>query len=331
MINKNNTINTNLFTIGNIIVLIEITIEIILNMVVGVMFSMQLEQLLLIKKSSESESLNKHKSLTTKNTHGTTPTIHPTTYPITSIISTDASSTTYNNSISSFPTTTNNYSPSPTASTSLFTPTIPSYIPSQIYKPSNTLIIMDFDDTIFPTTALHKFVNANAYMDKTLTLKMEHLGFKILKIIKQLGNTYGYNNIKICSNGTYAWIESALNYASKYCSSWKMLNNIFGVIIGIISAVDYCGHLFPNNYNLWKQETFRNFYKHKIKCGIKYINIVSIGDQWTDHNSVIKALKIEKLQHMVQTHSIKLKPFPKINDMINEWCYIKVGFNVYIN
>eukprot|EP01084_Bolivina_argentea_P302799 522704_1 len=41
------------------------------------------------------------------------------------------------------------------------TTTITSYIPSKINKPTGDLIILDFDDTIFPTSVLSTYVHNN--------------------------------------------------------------------------------------------------------------------------------------------------------------------------
>eukprot|EP01084_Bolivina_argentea_P164696 286304_1 len=43
--------------------------------------------------------------------------------------------------------------------------TITPYIPSQMNKPTGHLIILDFDDTIFPTSVLSTYVHNNKYMD----------------------------------------------------------------------------------------------------------------------------------------------------------------------
>lgn len=146
---------------------------------------------------------------------------------------------------------------------------------NNIYR---TLIIFDWDDTLFPTTWL---------VQKNIDLVDKDMQNKYIVMFSRLDNLLhriliSFSNrgqIVIVTNASIKWIDVALD----------MLPNTKQIIknkIPVISARDHYQNKYPNKMDIWKQLMFQNitvnyFKSHKLQ------NIISIGDAEYEFNALI--------------------------------------------
>eukprot|EP01084_Bolivina_argentea_P177436 306825_1 len=206
----------------------------------------------------------------------------------------------------------------------------PVSVPPLSIQPNNTLIIFDFDDTFFPTHMVKSYIIGQLPLPPNVATTLESLGNKVLNLFNQLGTEYGFNNIKIVSNGSLPWICFALNYAALYSPSYSKIKALlFAEKINCHSAYDGFTNQFPMQPYMWKRQMYRYLFKiHNVKKN--YQNIITIGDQVLDHTAAMTALNdygIDYGRHNCKSHSIKLKENPLYNDMTNQIDYIVFVFN----
>jgi len=125
--------------------------------------------------------------------------------------------------------------------------------------PSNTLIIFDWDDTLFCTSALKIGENNMAVAD--LSALQEHV-LSLLSLAKCLGK------VAIVTSSSRGWVER---------SAKKWLPALLPVLeeIPIIYARERYGSTFPMNSMQWKLQSFRELHE---SLALTLGNIVVIGD-----------------------------------------------------
>mmetsp|Transcript_64725 Transcript_64725/g.141022 ORF Transcript_64725/g.141022 Transcript_64725/m.141022 type:complete len:244 (+) Transcript_64725:41-772(+) len=125
--------------------------------------------------------------------------------------------------------------------------------------PDNTLIIFDWDDTLFCTSALKIGENNMAVAD--LSALQEHV-LSLLSLAKCLGK------VAIVTSSSRGWVER---------SAKKWLPALLPVLeeIPIIYARERYGSTFPMNSMQWKLQSFRELHE---SLALTLGNIVVIGD-----------------------------------------------------
>ena len=139
----------------------------------------------------------------------------------------------------------------------------------QNYK---TLIILDWDDTLFPTSWLSKnninlldIDEQNKYI--VFFSRLDNLLYKLfLNMIK-------YGQIVIITNATQKWIHISSNIIP---NTQKIIQNR----VPIISAKDTYEKKYPMQTSMWKKLSFKNIISDYFKS-YKYQNRGSLGD--ADH------------------------------------------------
>ena len=191
---------------------------------------------------------------------------------------------------------------------------LPKNNPKNIY---NSLIIFDWDDTLFPTS----FLASNGYLydgfsftekDEKIQKKIEKLEKSVIDLIN-LSLTKG--EVYIITNAAIGWVEcSSKNY---YPNFYKMLNKI-----KIISARGEFENIFPNNVQEWKMKSFsnlKNYFNNKLVT-----NIICLGDSMLE----IEAGKI--LANCFQEafiKTVKFKENPKPDELNKQLILVKNQFN----
>jgi len=132
-------------------------------------------------------------------------------------------------------------------------------LPSVLPNSSNTLIIFDWDDTLFCTSALKIGENNMAVAD--LSALQEHV-LSLLSLAKCLGK------VAIVTSSSRGWVER---------SAKKWLPALLPVLeeIPIIYARERYGSTFPMNSMQWKLQSFRELHE---SLALTLGNIVVIGD-----------------------------------------------------
>jgi len=193
------------------------------------------------------------------------------------------------------------------------------------------LILLDWDDTLFPTSMINDILHSRDQNDLALVRDdqiecLQELGRLTLSVLTELIARYGADAIHIVTNSLDGWIKVSLNYAS-------CIAKIYGEIEALLlrhritmqSAQSlYAKRVAQSTPTQWKQFCFDAIFAASQK---QYSHVLSIGDQWTDHYAVKQSValladEVDKPTH----HVIKLKMAPTVNDMINEVLYIKACF-----
>eukprot|EP01084_Bolivina_argentea_P080970 146647_1 len=195
---------------------------------------------------------------------------------------------------------------------------------------TNTLVILDFDNTLFPSEEIRP-IFLNKSIPKPMVIALDNLGLKVFDTLTQLGHKFGYDNIKIISNGSSMWISHALQYVASFSNAWIKVTNLISKHIVTYSAHDMYAKRCPLNHelwSLWKCCTYRDIIT-VLNTNNKYKNIISIGDQWLDHTAVDVALKniYINVENTIASHSFKLKANPSFDDMIEEMDWIDAAIS----
>ena len=172
----------------------------------------------------------------------------------------------------------------------------------------STLTVIDFDDTLFPTTWAHDLdINLNN-CDSIVKDILSTLDNKICEMIIHL---HEHGDIIIISNGSKSWIQKCINNLPQTSCLVEIK------VIKIISARD----LFEDRYksHLWKDLAFKcyiskHFHKKNIKCQIVK-RILSLGDSKYEHDALTSLDEFLGLENYVLT-SIIFKKKPELNDIL---------------
>lgn len=136
---------------------------------------------------------------------------------------------------------------------------------------SNNLVILDWDNTLFPTT----WINENNIDLNNLDIKKKYF-FKLDNLISiLLLEIIKYSNIMIITNALPEWIDICTNKVLPKTKKIIKQNNI-----KIISARKNYKKI-SNNINDWKKFAFIDEINFEIN------NIISIGDDLYEYNALI--------------------------------------------
>ena len=189
----------------------------------------------------------------------------------------------------------------------------------------NSIIIFDWDDTLFCTSYLeNKYnisINENIKIsenEKLNLLKLEEKVFKILHLAINSGDTY------IVTNSCEGWVNYVTNIF--YPLVYKFLIN--SNKIKIISARKLYENEYPNNQSIWKLATFINISKLYNKNVLT--NIMCFGDSNLEieainrisplfKESYIKAIMFMQNPNILQLNKqlkLCLNEFTKIHSLV---------------
>ena len=186
-----------------------------------------------------------------------------------------------------------------------------------------TLIIFDWDDTLFPT--FWTIQNNINLIDKKVQNQYIVFFAKLDTILYQiLTKLLNYGNVAIVTNAGSKWIMVS---SCMLPNTQKILRDK----ILILSARDAYQNKYPDQMHLWKKKVFRNIVAEHFKDH-NLQNIISIGDaeyEFTaltdlyNHNSVIK-------KRLLKT--IRFKKEPSFDDLMDQLevfneCAIKIVLN----
>ena len=138
------------------------------------------------------------------------------------------------------------------------------------------IFILDFDDTLYPTSWIHENTIKQYENYKLYFLELDNSILNLLKKINVIGYVY------IVTNATYRWINISLQnlpYTKKFIDE----NNI-----EIISARQQFENTNITN-NEWKKYVFKNIVDSKqlYMKNNEYLNIISFGDANYEYYALI--------------------------------------------
>jgi hypothetical protein len=177
--------------------------------------------------------------------------------------------------------------------------------PQHQSKSHQTLVIFDWDDTLFPTT----FLTYVGFEKVQTEAKIQNLLNKIDKLVsKLLLKAIKFGKTCIVTNASHNWVET---------SSQNYLPMTYEVLrrndISVISARAKYEKQFPNEPKRWKQEAFVELRANLN--GEMLANIICIGDS---------TLELEAAQHFCSALSqailktIKFKQAPRIEELLKQ-------------
>lgn len=171
-------------------------------------------------------------------------------------------------------------------------------------RKDNTLTILDWDDTLFPSTWINNISNGN------INLKDEGVRNKYKRILENYDKIL-YNFLKklndiskiiIITNALPVWVEI----------SSSILPNTLEIIknVKVISAKQDFKNL-SNSMDEWKKFAFkRELLIYSNESDIN--NLISIGDAEYEYNALLEIIKDHKSDNKKLFKAIKLLRYPEL-------------------
>ena len=165
-----------------------------------------------------------------------------------------------------------------------------------------TLIILDWDDTLFPTTWIttNNINIKNGITDKNIINYFNLVDKELYKLLTKL---MSYGTVIIITNAMINWINISVTLL-KHTNSLLRLNKSSRAPILVISAREAYGS--EPDANQWKKKTFidiiHRYYNNKN-------NIISIGDAEYEYIALIN-LHVKTLHNYRLLKSVKFIRYP---------------------
>merc|ERR1719361_3145329 len=203
-----------------------------------------------------------------------------------------------------------------------------------------TIVIFDWDDTLFPTTSVV------CKQEKHITVgDLQSLGHSIYKLLGKYIETFGANNVFIVTNGSSNWVLESLKEMSRvYQVSFQgiddeqerrkdywaaIYNSLVSLKLRIVSAKALYSQDHPQQPTLWKTLVFKSIVKEHFNLYSGSDNniycIISIGDSENEFiasfgaKQMISTMnRLNRNNNIARLHRIKLKEEPTIQEMVNQ-------------
>lgn len=180
-----------------------------------------------------------------------------------------------------------------------------------------TLIIFDWDDTLFPTSWIVQ--NNINLTDKNIQNKYIILFTRLDTLLHQLLTTaMKHGKVIIVTNAVKKWIEISLN----------MLPNTKKLIqsnIEIISARDIYQEKYPDQLSLWKKLVFYNYVLNHFKAH-PLQNIISIGDAEHEFNALVDLYNAHSVVKKRILKTVRLIKDPNFETLLDQLNVLKNNF-----
>ena len=194
---------------------------------------------------------------------------------------------------------------------------------------SRTLLIFDFDDTLFCTKYFDTF--SLSYQDifsckvsleeinPCLVRELRQLESTIIEVFSNLEKNY---DILIISNADMKWINNCLTHFLEEFKEYINENNI-----KIYSAKSMFGKILKNK-NEWKIKCFKkvinDMYQSDLNC--PDLNVISIGDSAEEKKAVFSLTKHNKFIK-INPKFIRMISFPSAATIILQLKYLNNNLN----
>lgn len=157
---------------------------------------------------------------------------------------------------------------------------------------NNSIIFIDWDDTLFPTSWVNKNnIDLKNIDDYSIFIKLDQY---INSLLKKIMNKC---EIIIVTNALKRWILSCLNLLPQtkllICSHNFKSNNSCKNKINVISARENYQHKYTSPID-WKIHTFKNIINKYKKKKYNFNNIISIGDSIAEYIALIKLYNVKE-------------------------------------
>ena len=196
------------------------------------------------------------------------------------------------------------------------------------------LVIFDWDDTVFPTTALFK------NRDKVNIRQLTEFGKSAHDLICRYIDTFSAENVYIVTNGSSKWLKQSLGIiiereraSSKTDLYWSRIKEILSTTLrGQVISTSLYGETYPNQPVLWKTLVFNQIaVKHFDGSVQRECTIISIGDSSVEFKASLETkeyLQSDCEHQMVNLIRVSLAKKPSRALMMNQFdalCRISNG------
>jgi len=192
-----------------------------------------------------------------------------------------------------------------------------------------SLVILDWDDTLMPTSFMVQFVQieldantqavSRCLLDPALLnpsilsrfiADLEIAGAAALKLLQTTLFQFGGSAVKIVTNCRAGWVVQSLSLASSLCTT----SGVFGKIEALLAA-HQTEIIYARNYRIkqasWKTHVFDELIMGRLQAYTptstqRCLNVVTVGDQWTDHASVRQTTAWRMFEARLSHHQVKL-------------------------
>jgi len=121
------------------------------------------------------------------------------------------------------------------------------------------LVIFDWDDTIFPTTAMYR------NREKVSGAELERFGKRAFELLVKYIEAFSAENIFLVTNGNAQWVEESLDFLSSQQLAlsgydyWALIRQLLASHLRghVISARSLFERAFPKQTMLWKKYVFQ--------------------------------------------------------------------------
>lgn len=185
--------------------------------------------------------------------------------------------------------------------------------PHKRHRPHQTLLIFDWDDTLFPTSFICSMDPSKLQNDSHIRAslhKLDKLVSRLLQKSLRVGIAF------IVTNAMKEWVE---NSSKTYLPITHELINTNRILV--ISAREDYESLYPKDQRQWKFESFLDL-KEILQPSVP-TNIICVGDSDIEHEA---ALNICKNLDQAIVKTIKLKQQPRIEELAKQHAAILEKF-----
>ena len=169
----------------------------------------------------------------------------------------------------------------------------------------STLIIYDWDDTLFPTTEITQHKNNES--KRNLNELDNH-------IVKLLSKSLHLGYPIIITNATRSWVKDSANKYYPKTYSYMIKNNI-----PVISAREFANSNNVDDHMQWKNITFKYFLSILMNKNKNIKTILSIGDALYEKIALEQFGKIiNKNEHKSYIKTVKYISRPTILNLLKE-------------
>jgi len=186
------------------------------------------------------------------------------------------------------------------------------------------LVLLDWDDTLMPSTYLIEHIDhvvdpeTNRMVQfavkdgskmKDIQRNLRATGTAALALLKKLHSILEGDDIKIVTNGVAGWLWNSLRIAGTLCPIYR---DVEAFLLRERTEIIFARNQSPSlDHNYWKLMSFnqilwRHFGLSPAVGPLPPLNVVTIGDQWTDHCSIEQSLTFQSHRSAISHHQIKL-------------------------
>lgn len=194
------------------------------------------------------------------------------------------------------------------------------------------LVFIDWDDTLMPSSWLTQHmefeIDAKTKQLRSFALRarsevaraqfvrdLDKAGHACLALLRAIFAKFGRRNVYVVTNGQFMWVWHSLVMASSFCAVFRDIERLLSAQrTEIIYARD-----LSTEQAFWKAVCFDQLLSRFRQ---RMLNVVTIGDQWTDHHSLRQTLCFQALGAHISHHQIKLFAEPDARYLSVELQYI---------